>query len=87
MKAHADLEDAVIEAAIGCSGVPPEQLERLVLLEELALVELLDPGDELRRRRLVAASPVRARDLPARNALRRAGGLAVAATRRRASTR
>ena len=55
VKAHADLKDAVIQAPVRRAGVAPEQLEGLVLLEELALVELLDALEELRRRWLVAA--------------------------------
>jgi hypothetical protein len=55
MEADADLEDAVIEPADGRRSVAPEELERLVLLEELAGVELRDARDELRGCRLVAA--------------------------------
>ena len=47
MKADADLQDPVIEAAVRSARVAPEQLERLVLLEELAAVELLDALEEL----------------------------------------
>lgn len=36
MEANADLEYAVIQAAVRRAGVPPQQLERLVLLEEVA---------------------------------------------------
>jgi hypothetical protein len=42
VQADPDLENAVIEAAHRRGRVAPEQLERLVLLEELACVELLD---------------------------------------------
>ena len=80
VEADADLQDPVVEVAVGRPCVAPEELERLVLLEELAVVELLDALEELGWRRLVAASPYRLEDLPARDALRRAGGLAVAAT-------
>jgi hypothetical protein len=46
MEADADLEDAVIETADRRARVPPQELERLVLLEELTGVELLDAVDE-----------------------------------------
>src|SRR5258708_6046592 len=49
VEADADLEDAVIEGADRRTGVAPEKLEGLVLLEELAGVELLDAADELGR--------------------------------------
>jgi hypothetical protein len=42
VQADPDLENTVIEAAHRRGRVAPEQLERLVLLEELACVELLD---------------------------------------------
>jgi len=42
MHAHADLEDALVQVANLAGGRPPQQLERLVLLEELARVELVD---------------------------------------------
>src|SRR5258705_5044273 len=45
MKAHADLEDAVVEASDRRARVAPQKLERLVLLEEVAGVELLDTMD------------------------------------------
>jgi hypothetical protein len=38
-----------------CGGVPPQELERFVLLEELSGVELLDAAEERRRRRVGAA--------------------------------
>jgi hypothetical protein len=43
---HADLQDALVQVAnlVGCR--PPEHLEGLVLLEELARVELVDRLDE-----------------------------------------
>jgi len=50
MEADPDLKDAVIEVADRCGCVPPQQLERLVLLEKLPCVELLDPVKERRRR-------------------------------------
>src|SRR5439155_27307229 len=87
VKADADLEDAVVEAAVGRSRRSPEELERLVLLEELAAVELLDAGAELRRWGLVAAPADRLVDRAAGDALWRSCGLAVAASRRRARTR
>ena len=49
VKADTDLEDAVIEAAHGYGRVAPEQLERFVLLEELAAIELLDAFKQRRR--------------------------------------
>ena len=54
MESDADLKDAVIQTAVGSARRAPEELERLVLLEELALVELLDALDQLGRRGLVA---------------------------------
>jgi hypothetical protein len=50
MEADPDLKDAVIEVADRCGCVPPQQLERLMLLEKLPCVELLDPVKERRRR-------------------------------------
>lgn len=55
VETDADLQDAVIERTYGSVGRSPEDLERLVLLEEATLVQLLDALEELRRRRLVAA--------------------------------
>jgi hypothetical protein len=46
VEAHPDLEDAVIQTAHRCGGVAPQQLDRLVLLEELAGIELLDAAKE-----------------------------------------
>ena len=54
MQADPDLQDPVIELARGAVRVAPEELERLVLLEVLARVELLDAVDQLGRRRVVA---------------------------------
>ena len=82
MERDADLQDAVVQAAIRRAGRAPQQLERLVLLEELATVELLDALNELPRRRFVAACAYRLRDRAAGDALRPARGLALAATRR-----
>jgi hypothetical protein len=87
MEADADLEDPVIQAAVGRSRSAPEELERLVLLEELAAVELLDRSHQLRRRRLVAARANWLVDRSSRDALRGSRGLAVAARRGRASSR
>jgi len=53
--ANADLEDAAVEVPQRTGLRAPEQLERLVLLEEPAVVELRDRGLQLRRRRRVAA--------------------------------
>ena len=80
MEADTDLQDPVIEPADRCTGVAPERLEGLVLLKELAGIELLDPSDERFGRRIVAPGPVRSRDIAPRNALRRAGRLALAAS-------
>ena len=85
VEGHPDLQDAVIQAAIGRARRAPEQLERLVLLEERAAVELPDSFAQCCRRRLATASADRLVDLPTRDALRRARRLALAATRRAAS--
>jgi len=87
MEADADLEDAVIEAAVGSTGGAPEELEGLVLLEELAGVELIDPVTQLGRRRLVAASADGLVDRTAGNALRSPGRFAVPTTCWRARAR
>jgi hypothetical protein len=87
METDADLEDAVVELAVGRPCGPPQELERLVLLEELAAVELRDALGQLRRRRIVAARAERLVDGPTRDSLGRARGLAVAATRCRARIR
>jgi hypothetical protein len=87
VEADADLEDAVIQATVRRPRVAPEELEGLVLLEELPPIELFDPFEELRWWRSVAPSPDRLKDLASRNALGWACGLAVAASRRRASIR
>jgi hypothetical protein len=52
VEADAHLEDAVIEATHGCGRVAPEQLERFVLLEELAGIELLDAAEQRFGRRV-----------------------------------
>ena len=54
MERDADLQDALIQAAHLPRLGAPEQLERLVLLEVFAAVELLDALQQQRRRRLVA---------------------------------
>lgn len=46
--AHADLEDALVEIAKLAWGRSPQQLQRFVLLEELARVELVDRLQQLR---------------------------------------
>ena len=84
MERHADLQDAVVEGAVRRARRAPEQFERLVLLEKLAAVELLDGLAECGRRGLVAACADRLGDLSAGDALRRARRLALAATRRAA---
>src|ERR1700687_3707021 len=81
METDADLQDPVIEAPHRRSRVAPKQLEGLVLLEELAGVELLDAADQLRRRRVIAAGARGLIDLAAGDALGRPRRLAVAATR------
>ncbi len=55
VEADPDLEDPVVEVADGLVGRTPEELEGLVLLEELAGVQLLDRADQLGRSRVVAA--------------------------------
>ena len=54
VKGDANLQDALIEAAHVAWFSPPEQLQRFVLLEVLAAVELRDPLHQEWRRRLVA---------------------------------
>jgi len=56
VKADADLEDALVEIADGVRLADPDALERFVLLEELLLIELFDPGQQRRRWRLIAAA-------------------------------
>jgi hypothetical protein len=55
VEADADLQDAVVKGADRSVGRAPQDLEGLVLLEEVARIELLDALEQLRRRRLVAA--------------------------------
>src|SRR5438093_3358851 len=88
VKAHTDLQDPVIQPADRRAGVAPQELERLVLLEELARVELLDAPDQLGRSGLIAPRARGLFDRTARDALRPPRRLAVAATRlRRARAR
>ena len=54
MERDADLQDALVEIADVAALGAPEQLQRLVLLEELAAIELRDPFEQLRRRRFGA---------------------------------
>ena len=56
MKPYANLEDAVIEMAHRRGGVPPQKLERFVLLEKLSSIELLYPSEKRRRWRVEATS-------------------------------
>ncbi len=81
MEADADLEDAVVQAADRGARVTPEELQRFVLLEELAGVELLDAVNELGRCRMVASSAHRLVNRAIRDALGRPRRLPVAATR------
>ena len=55
IEANADLQDALIEVSHRVWLVDPDSLERLVLLEELLAVELVDPAEQFGRRRIVAA--------------------------------
>src|SRR5207247_6226579 len=80
MEPDADLQDAVVKIADRRTGVAPEELEGLVLLEELASVELLDAVDELGRRWRIAPSARILVDRAAGDALGRPPVLAVAAS-------
>jgi hypothetical protein len=51
LEAHADLQDPLVEVADRVGLLDPLELERLVLLEEVAAVELLDGLPEARWRR------------------------------------
>ena len=91
MEPDPDLQDAVIEAADRRSRVAPQGLEGLVLLEELARVELLDAMSQRVGRRVSAARAQVLVDRATRDALRRPGRLALAASglglvRRRAAS-
>jgi len=81
VKADADLEDAVIQMTDRRACVPPQELERFVLLKELARVELLDSLHQRRRWRIGAAGANRLVWRTGRLAFRRARRLARAATR------
>jgi hypothetical protein len=59
VEADADLQDPVVQTPDRDVGRAPERLEGLVLLEELAAVELLDRVRQLVRRRVVAPRPGR----------------------------
>jgi hypothetical protein len=87
VQADADLQDAVVQRPVGRAGGAPQEFERLVLLEELARVELLDAATELARRRLVATRADGLVDRAAGDAFRWPRGLAVAAIWWRARTR
>src|SRR5438270_956290 len=56
METDADLQDPVIEATDRRWRSAPEQLERLVLLEELDGVELVEASEPFGARRVVAAA-------------------------------
>ena len=58
VKRDADLQDALVQIADVAPLGAPQQLERLVLLEELAAVELGDPFQQRRRRRFVTRHEV-----------------------------
>ena len=64
-KPDADLQDPLVEVADRVALLDPLELERLVLLEELAAVELLDALAKARRRRIAAAvrAPAAARSV------------------------
>ena len=80
MEADADLEDAVVQRADRSARLAPQDLERLVLLEELAGVELLDPPDQRIRCRVGAARTRVLVDLAAGDTLGRPGRLPLAAS-------
>jgi hypothetical protein len=80
MEADPDLQDPVIQAANGCGRVTPEKFERLVLLEELVGVELLDAAEKGFRRRVGAPGASGLVWCSERFPLRRPRGLARAAT-------
>jgi hypothetical protein len=63
-----------------CGGVSPQELERLMLLEELSDVELLDATEKLRWRWLGAARAGGLIGGAGRLPFRRARGFARAAT-------
>jgi len=80
VEADADLQDAVVQIADRRTGIAPEELEGLVLLEELAGVELLDAMDELGRWWRVASGARVFVDRAAGDSLGRPPVLAVAAS-------
>jgi hypothetical protein len=80
VEADADLQDPVIQTAHRCGRVTPQQLERLVLLEELVRVELLDAAQKRFRRRLGAAGASGLVWCAGGLTFRRARGLTRAAT-------
>jgi hypothetical protein len=63
VKADPDLQDPLVEVANGVGLVDPDPLERLVLLEELLPVELVDAVEQGVRWRLVASSGAAGRRL------------------------
>ena len=69
VEADADLQDAVVEPADRCARSAPQGLEGLVLIEELAGIELLDAADQRRGRRFRAAGTGILVDLATNNAL------------------
>ena len=87
VEADADLQDAVIQVSVRRARRSPQQLERLVLLEELAAIELFDATDELVGCGLVAARTRRLIDRAAGDTLGGPRRVAVAAICRRALTR
>jgi hypothetical protein len=54
VKGDADLQDALVQVPDVPPFRSPQQLQRLVLLEELAAIELRDTCEQLRRRRFEA---------------------------------
>jgi hypothetical protein len=60
LEAHADLQDPLVEVADRVGLLDPLELERLVLLEEVAAVELLDALPEARWWRVAASARVSA---------------------------
>jgi hypothetical protein len=58
VEGDADLQDALVEIPDVSPFVAPEELERFVLLEELAAIELGDGFDERGRGWLTAAHAV-----------------------------
>jgi hypothetical protein len=84
MERDADLQDAVIERSVRRARGAPEQLERLVLFEELAAVELFGGFAKRSRCELVAACADRLGNFATGDAFGRTRRLALAATRRAA---